>query len=340
MTDPATLLAAWGEPAYRARQGDEARRTGARDWDEVTTLPKALRERLAAEAPLWSVTADQVAESRDGTVKWRLRTADGLAIESVLISHARGRRTLCVSSQAGCALACRFCATGAMGAGRDLTVREIADQAFLAAGAARRADARLSNVVFMGMGEPLQNTEAVFAAVREIHAPNGLGVSARQIAISTAGWVPGIEEMVAFDIPVRLAISLHAADDDTRSELMPINNRWPIANLLSACRRYADRTGRRVFIEYLLLEGVNDGLADARRLATHLRDGRFHVNLIEYNPTEGPYRGSSAERRRRFAEELESAGLRPSVRRSRGADISAACGQLATGERAPRAGTR
>lgn len=325
----ASILKGWGEPAFRLKQVEAARRGGAREWDEVTTLPKELRTRLAEVAPLWTVVPDAVAESRDGTLKWRLRTADGLAIESVLIKHARGRRTLCVSSQAGCALGCGFCATGKMGPGRDLTGREIADQAFLAAAVAREADARLSNVVFMGMGEPLQNTAAVFEAVREMHSPEGLGISARQIAISTAGWVPGIEELVGFDIPVRLALSLHAADDETRSRLMPINNRWPIANVLSECRRYADRTGRRVFIEYLMLDGVNDSVSDARRLATHLRDGSFHVNLIEYNATGSDFRGSPPDRVRTFTEELQAAGLHPSFRRSRGADIAAACGQLA-----------
>jgi len=324
----ASILKGWGEPAYRLKQVEDARRSGAREWDEVTTLPKDLRARLADVVPLWSVTPDAMAESRDGTIKWRLRTSDDLAIESVLIKHARGRRTLCVSSQAGCALGCRFCATGAMGAGRDLTAREIADQALLAADVAREADARLSNIVFMGMGEPLQNTGAVFDAIREIHSPEGLGISARSIAVSTAGWVPGIEELVAFEIPVRLALSLHAADDATRSELMPINNRWGIANVLAACRRYADRTGRRVFIEYLLLEGVNDSVADAGRLASQLRDGRFHVNLIEYNATTGKYRGSPPDRARKFAEALQEQGLHPSFRRSRGADIAAACGQL------------
>jgi 23S rRNA (adenine2503-C2)-methyltransferase len=330
MTDQiASILKGWGEPAYRLKQVEDARLGGAREWDEVTTLPKDLRTRLAEVAPLWSVTPDAMAESRDGTLKWRMRTADDMAIESVLIKHARGRRTLCVSSQAGCALGCRFCATGKMGPGRDLTAREIADQALLAAAVAREAEARLSNIVFMGMGEPLQNTAAVFDAIREIHSPDGLGISARSIAVSTAGWVPGIEELVAFEVPVRLALSLHAADDETRSALMPINNRWPVANVLAACRRYADRTGRRVFIEYLLLDGVNDSVSDARRLATQLRDGRFHVNLIEYNATGGDYRGSPPDRARRFSEELQAAGLHPSFRRSRGGDIAAACGQLA-----------
>jgi len=324
-----SILKGWGEPAYRIKQVEDARRSGIRSWEDVTTLPKALREKLTEVVPLWSVTPEAVAESKDGTLKWRLRTHDGMAIESVLIKHARGRRTLCVSSQAGCALGCKFCATGAMGPGRDLTTREIADQALLAADVAREAEARVSNVVFMGMGEPLQNTEAVFGAIREMHSPEGLGISARQIAVSTAGWVPGIDELMNFEIPVRLALSLHAADDTTRDQLMPINKRWPIANVLAQCRRYGDRTGRRVFIEYLMLEGVNDSVADAQRHATILREGRCHENLIESNATGGPYDGSSQERRRRFAEELESAGLYPSLRRSRGADIAAACGQLA-----------
>ena len=218
-----------------------------------------------------------------------------------------------------------------MGPGRDLSSDEIVDQALLATRAAAEAAARLTNVVFMGMGEPLQNLDAVLPAVRAIHAPEGLGLSARKIAVSTVGWVPGITRMSAEEVPARLAISLHAADDDTRSELMPINLRYPIANLLAECRRYCDTTGRRVFIEYLLLDRVNDAPADARRLATLLRDGRFHVNLIEYNPTAGPYRASPPERREAFQRALARSGIEASLRRSRGADVAAACGQLATG---------
>lgn len=325
----ADLLAAWGEPAYRARQVAAARRAGAGGWDEVTALPAGLRRRLADALPFWEMTPEARAVSRDGTVKWRLRAADGAVVEAVLIAHDRGRRTVCVSSQAGCALACRFCATGAMGPGRDLTAGEIADQALLAAREAAAAGARLTNVVFMGMGEPLQNLDAVLGACEEVHAPDGLGLSARRIAISTVGWVPGIARLAAHPLPVRLAVSLHAADDGTRGALMPINARYPIASLLAACRRYCDATGRRVFVEYLLLDGVNDRPADARRLAGLLRDGRFHVNVIEYNPTSGPYRASPPERRERFLRALADAGLEASVRRSRGADVDAACGQLA-----------
>jgi 23S rRNA (adenine2503-C2)-methyltransferase len=325
------LLADWGEPAYRARQAAEAQRAGATGWSEVTALPAALRARLDETLPFWALTPGARAVSRDGTVKWGLRASDGAVVEAVLIAHAAGRRTVCVSSQAGCALACRFCATGAMGPGRDLTAAEILDQAVLAAGEAAAQGARLTNVVFMGMGEPLQNLDAVLAACEAIAAPDGLGISARRIAISTVGWVPGIPRIAAHPLPVRLAVSLHAADDTTRGALMPINARYPIASLLAACRRYCDTTGRRVFVEYLLLDGVNDGPADARRLARLLRDGRFHVNVIEYNPTAGPYRASPYARREAFLRALAGAGLEASVRRSRGADVAAACGQLAGG---------
>jgi 23S rRNA (adenine2503-C2)-methyltransferase len=254
-------------------------------------------------------------------------------VEAVLIPHAAGRGTVCVSSQAGCALGCRFCATGALGPGRDLSASEMVDQALLAARESRSRGGRLANVVFMGMGEPLQNIEPVLAACERLHDGGGggagLGLSARRIAISTAGWVPGIARLAAHPMPLRLAVSLHAADDETRSALMPINRRYPIASLLAACRRYCDTTGRRVFVEYLLLDGVNDRPHDARRLADLVRDGRFHVNLIEYNATPGPYRASPPARREAFAAALTRAGIAPSVRRSRGADIAAACGQLA-----------
>lgn len=325
----AQTLAKWGEPPYRTTQAIDAIATGAGDWDEVTPWPKALRARVAGELPFWDAEVTERRVSRDGTVKWGLRAHDGAAYEAVLIAHDQGRRTLCVSSQAGCALACRFCATGALGAGRDLTAAEILDQARLAAREAQAQGGRLANIVFMGMGEPMQNLDAVLAACLELNAPEGLGISARRIAISTVGWVPGIARLAAFELPVRLAVSLHAADDSTRSALMPINARWPLANLMAACRRYCDQTRRRVFIEYLLMEGINDEPSDALKLAELLSDGRFHVNLIEYNPTAGPYRASSTGRRLVFADTLGQAGVGVSIRRSRGADIAAACGQLA-----------
>jgi 23S rRNA (adenine2503-C2)-methyltransferase len=327
----AARLTELGQPQYRMDQIVRAQRAGAGDWDEVTTLGKDLRAALAEHGPLWSVTPLERLVSVDGTVKWRLGLGDGCEIEAVLIAHARGRRTLCVSSQVGCALGCTFCSTGTMGFGRDLTAWEIVEQALIASHEADAQDARVSNVVFMGMGEPMQNLPAVLAAIEELHRPApGLGISARQIAISTVGWVPGIAALQDYPLPVRLAVSLHAADDATRSRMMPINQRYPIASLLSACRRYCDTTGRRVFIEYVLLDGVNDGTDDAKRLAALLRDGRFHVNLIEYNAAGGEFRGSRPERRERFLMTLERAGLEASVRRSRGADVAAACGQLVT----------
>jgi 23S rRNA (adenine2503-C2)-methyltransferase len=185
----------------------------------------------------------------------------------------------------------------------------------------------------MGMGEPMQNLDAVLDSAATINAPEGLGLSARRIAVSTVGWVPGIARLAEHPLPLRLAVSLHAADDETRTALMPINARYPIASLLAACRRYCDTTGRRVFVEYVLLDGVNDSAADARRLARLLRDGRFHVNVIEYNATDGPYRASPQGRRGVFLRALAGTGLEASVRRSRGADVAAACGQLATRSR-------
>ena len=263
------------------------------------TLPLTLRERLAESLPFWALAPDDRVESGDGTVKWALRAVDGAVVEAVLIAHAEGRRTVCVSSQVGCALGCKFCATGAMGPGRNMTASEIVDQVVLAGRESESQGARLTNVVFMGMGEPMQNLDAVLKACGTINHPEGIGISARRIAISTVGWVPGIATLAEHPLPVRLAISLHAADDATRTSLMPINARYPIASLLAACRRYCDTTGRRVFIEYLLLKGVNDSPADARRLARLLRDGRFHVNLIEYNAAGGDYTGSSYGRRAR-----------------------------------------
>lgn len=323
------LVAECGEPEYRVRQVLDARAAGAERWSDVTALPAALRTRLSGDIALWALEPAEAVESRDGTIKWRMSGADGAIVETVLIAHERGRRTVCVSSQVGCSLGCGFCATGLGGASRDLSADEIADQVEFAAAQAVARGARLGNVVFMGMGEPLQNLAAVLGAISRLRSPGGLGLSGRRIAISTVGWVPGIRALTESNVPVRLAVSLHASDDETRSEIMPINARWPIDSLLAECRRYCDTTGRRVFIEYLLLDGVNDSPAAARRLGDLLRDGRFHVNLIEYNPAGTPYRASPPSTRERFRAALADVGIEASVRRSRGADVDAACGQLA-----------
>jgi 23S rRNA (adenine2503-C2)-methyltransferase len=329
----ASILKAWGEPAYRLKQVEDARRSGAREWDEVTTLPKDLRLRLAEVVPLWTVTPDAMAESRDGTIKWRLRTADGLAIESVLIKHARGRRTLCVSSQAGCALGCRFCATGAMGAGRDLTAREIADQALLAADTAREADARLSNIVFMGMGEPLANEASMWAAIERIHGD--IGISARHITVSTVGIVPGIKTLTSRPLPVNLAVSLHAARNSLRDELVPINQRYPLEMLMQTCRDYLYEKRRRVSFEWAMISTVNDTDRDAHELADLCLQlsPAAHVNLIPLNPTPGwPTIGSSPARVEAFQRLLRSLGVNATIRQNRGTEIDAACGQLAAGQ--------
>ena len=306
-----TFLLELGEPAYRARQAAEAKRRGASDWDGVTSWPRALRELVGESLDLWAVVPEADAASRDGTVKWALRAGDGARIETVSIAHARGRRTVCVSSQVGCALGCRFCATGTAWRGARSHGRGDRGPGALAATAAERDAAHVSNVVFMGMGEPLQNLDAVLEACRRDHDPAVWVFHAPQFAISTAGWVPGIAALRNTRFRFAWRSRFTRPTTTPVSELMPINNRYPIANLLAACRRYCDTTGRRIFIEYLLLDGVNDSPATQAASPTLVRDGRFHVNLIEYNPTEGPHRGSSSTRRESFIIALEKAGVTP-----------------------------
>ena len=324
------LLAEWGEPRYRSRQVYQAAtRTLTADYDGMTGLPLALRRRLSEAEPLAELTVDEVRESADGTIKLRLTTRDGFPVEAVAMRH-RGRRTACLSSQSGCPLACTFCATGEMGLGRSLRSGEIVEQVLALARILRDRGASVGNVVMMGMGEPFLNYDNVLAACRTMHDPDGFNLGARHIAISTAGWVPGIEALAEEPLPLRLALSLHAPTDELREQLMPVTRRFPVARLMQACRDYRDRTGRRVFVEYLLLDGVNDSDADARRLGRLLGAGpAFHVNLIAYNPTASEYSASPQERVAAFAEILRDLGVGASYRRSHGSDIEAACGQLA-----------
>ena len=332
------LLAEWGEPRYRSRQVYQAAtRTLTADYDGMTGLPLALRRRLSEAEPLAELTVDEVRESADGTIKLRLTTRDGFPVEAVAMRH-RGRRTACLSSQSGCPLACTFCATGEMGLGRSLRSGEIVEQVLALARILRDRGASVGNVVMMGMGEPFLNYDNVLAACRTMHDPDGFNLGARHIAISTAGWVPGIEALAEEPLPLRLALSLHAPTDELREQLMPVTRRFPVARLMQACRDYRDRTGRRVFVEYLLLDGVNDSDADARRLGRLLGAGpAFHVNLIAYNPTASEYSASPQERVAAFAEILRDLGVGASYRRSHGSDIEAACGQLAlAGARARR----
>jgi 23S rRNA (adenine2503-C2)-methyltransferase len=315
-------LAARGEPAFRARQvwGWAAR--GAASYGAMTNLPRELRGRLDEEVPFSSLRTVREALASDDTEKALFETADGRPVETVLMRYRDGRRSLCLSSQSGCPLTCTFCATGRMRFGRNLTASEILDQALHF----RRKEA-VNHAVFMGMGEPLMNLDAVLAACERL--PD-VGIAHSNTAISTVGWLPGIERMAAEGPPVRLALSVHAADEALRSQLMPVNDRYALGDVLDACRRWHERRRRPVFVEYLMLAGVNDRYEQAVDLARRLepRDA-FKVNLIPYNPTDAPYAGSGRGAIAAFRAALEEGGVRTTVRLTRGRDIDAACGQLA-----------
>jgi 23S rRNA (adenine2503-C2)-methyltransferase len=314
-------LADLGEPAYRAKQVWGWTAQGAAGYADMTNLPLELRTRLAETVPFSSLAAEHESRASDGTVKALLRTADGRPIEAVMMVYRDGRHSLCLSSQSGCPLTCQFCATGQMRFGRNLTAGEIVDQALHF-----RRLAPVDHVVFMGMGEPMMNLDAVLAACERL--PD-VGISHRHTAISTVGWIPGIQRLAATAMPIRLALSLHAADEALRSELMPVNDRYPLPDVLEACREYYARKRRMIFIEYVMLAGVNDTVAQARQLASVLDPRMFKVNLIPYNPTDSPFAGSSPKAIEAFRAELERAGVGATVRLTRGRDIDAACGQLA-----------
>jgi 23S rRNA (adenine2503-C2)-methyltransferase len=320
-----------GEPAYRVRQVWSGLYQQLADPAELTNLPKALRARLGVELPL-ALTAATERTSDDGaTVKYLWTLEGGAAIESVLMLYA-DRATVCVSTQAGCAMGCGFCATGQAGFTRQLTVGEIVEQVVRAAQRARAVGRRVSNVVFMGMGEPLANDQAVWPAIERLH--RDVGLSARHLTLSTVGIVPGIRRLAERPLPVNLAVSLHAANDPLRDELVPINKRYPLSELIEACSAYLIATGRRVSYEWALIDGVNDRRSDARELAGLARalPLHAHVNLIPLNPTPGwPTRGTPPDRVRAFRDQLEALGVNATIRRTRGTEIDAACGQLAAG---------
>ena len=310
-----------GEPAYRARQVWEWTARGASGYDAMTNVPQAMREVLDADVPFSTLAPQTEQRSRDGTVKTLFRTHDGHPVEAVLMRYRDGRRSVCVSSQSGCPLTCTFCATGRMAFGRNLTPWEIVDQVLHF----RRAEP-VNHVVFMGMGEPFMNVDAVLEAARRL--PD-IGITHRRTTISTVGWLPGLQRFVEeVEEPIRLALSLHAADRGLRSELMPVNDRYPLPDVLALCRAHWERTKRRVFVEYVMLAGVNDSQAQARALAGLLGRDAFKVNLIPYNPT-GMYDGSSRSVIAAFKTELDRARVPSTVRLTRGQDIAAACGQLA-----------
>jgi 23S rRNA (adenine2503-C2)-methyltransferase len=318
------VLTARGEPAFRRRQVWAAAAAGAPGYEAITTLPRSLRAELALDVPFSTLELEREARARDGTIKALLRTHDGHPVEAVLMRYRDGRRSICVSAQSGCPLTCTFCATGSMRFGRNLTASEILDQALHF----RRLES-VDHCVFMGMGEPMMNLDAVLDACRNL--PD-LGITHRRTAISTVGWLPGLDRFAEVELPVRLALSLHAPDDVLRSRLMPVNERYPLSDVLAACARYHERRRRKVFIEYVMLAGVNDGPDQARALARLLDPAVYKVNLIPYNPT-GAFEGSSPAAIAAFKRVLERAGLGATVRLTRGRDIAAACGQLAAAPR-------
>jgi 23S rRNA (adenine2503-C2)-methyltransferase len=357
------VLAGHGQPAYRARQVWAWTARGAGGYEQMTDLPASLRELLARELPFSTLSLQREARSRDGTVKALFHTADGRPLEAVLMRYrdppgrrTGGRRSICLSSQSGCPLTCSFCATGKMRFARNLSEAEILDQALHF----RRAEP-LDHCVFMGMGEPMLNLDAVLAACERL--PD-LGIGHRRITISTVGWIPGIERLADSPMPVRLALSLHAPEEALRSELMPVNERYPLTDVIEAARAFYARKRRRVFVEYVMLAGVNDRYEQALALARLLgpaddagarrgtgarrdpgarrdtgargdasaRRGErsiFKVNLIPYNPTGTDFKGSTRESIAAFRAVLAERGIDATVRLTRGRDIDAACGQLA-----------
>jgi 23S rRNA (adenine2503-C2)-methyltransferase len=310
-----------GEPGFRARQVWSWTARGAGGYEEMTDVPARLRAELTEQIPFSTLEVEYEAHSVDGTVKALFRTADGNPVEAVLMRFRDGRRSVCVSSQSGCPLTCTFCATGQMRFGRNLTASEILDQALHF----RRLEP-IDHVVFMGMGEPMLNVDEVVEAARRL--PD-VGVTHRRTTVSTVGWLPGLRRFVdEVEEPVRLALSLHAAEPALRSQLMPVNDRYPLAGVLAECRRYFELRRRRVFVEYVLLAGVNDRVEQAQALAGMLDAKVFKVNLIPYNPT-GAFTGSSPKAIAAFESELRRGGIPTTVRLTRGRDIAAACGQLA-----------
>jgi 23S rRNA (adenine2503-C2)-methyltransferase len=312
-----------GEPRFRARQVWDWLARGAGSYDEMTNVPAALRAELELAVPLSTLTVEREAMSADGTEKALFHTHDDRPVEAVLMRYRDGRRSLCVSSQSGCPLTCTFCATGAMKFGRNLTASEILDQVLHF-----RRKEEVTNLVFMGMGEPLMNVDAVLEASERLPA---IGIANSHTTLSTVGWIPGIDKMTDTSTPnVRLALSLHAADPALRSELMPVNDRYPLPDVMDAVLRWHEARKRKVYIEYVMLDGVNDRYEQAVALADLLQPRTaFKVNLIPYNATDAAFEGSSRAAIDAFQQALTERGVIATVRLTRGRDIDAACGQLA-----------
>ena len=329
---------AQGEPGFRVRQIADAtwKDGGITDAADIKTLPASLREALARDFRLDTVHDSELRVADGGLTEKALhRLDDGALIESVLMHYpARGgsreRHTLCISSQAGCAVGCPFCATGELGFGRDLETSEIVDQVRHAARRLAAAGQRLTNIVYMGMGEPLLNLDRVLSSVEALNDPNRFGLGARHITVSTSGVVPGIRRLTALGPQFTLAVSLHAARDALRDVLVPLNRRWPVAEVVAAARDHARTTGRRISYEYTMIGGVNDTDLDARALADLLRGDHAHVNLIPMNQVaHTPWLASPMPVIEAFAAVLLDAGIGTTIRRNRGQEVGAACGQLA-----------
>ncbi|OQA36363.1 MAG: putative dual-specificity RNA methyltransferase RlmN [Parcubacteria group bacterium ADurb.Bin326] len=318
------------QPAYRKKQIQEAvYKQLISDWDEALTLPKDLRDTLKTEMPL-AIPAEIINEGR--ARKALITLNDGLQIEAVLITNRDGRHTVCVSSQVGCPMACTFCATGKMGFKRNLTAQEIVSQVLLFARELKKSEDRVDNVVFMGMGEPLLNLYSVLETIELINSPEGLEIGARSISISTCGMPEGIREIIEFPLQINLAISLHAPNDELRSELMPVASQYSIKEIWRELKNYLAAKKRKVMLEYVMIDNVNDNELYAEELAglvAELPKGLTMINLIPYNPT-GKYRPSPKNQIQKFKQVLEEHGLEVIVRESLGGSIAGACGQLAT----------
>ncbi|MBI2691817.1 MAG: 23S rRNA (adenine(2503)-C(2))-methyltransferase RlmN [Solirubrobacterales bacterium] len=311
-----------GDAPYRAKQVWEWTARGATGYEEMSNLPELLRLELDERVPFSTLELIDSAESRDGTVKALFHTHDKRPVEAVMMKYLDGRRSICVSSQSGCPLTCTFCATGTMAFGRNLTTAEILDQALFF----KRIEDNVNHLVFMGMGEPMMNLDNVLESCEKL--PD-IGITSRRTTVSTVGWLPGIKQFNKIERPVRLALSLHAADPELRSKIMPVNDRWPLEDVLAECRKHYEQNNRRVYIEYVMLDGINDHTIHAKQLAEVLQPhNAFKVNLIPYNPTGTGYGGSARTTIAAFKDTLQSEGVVATVRLTRGQDIAAACGQL------------
>ncbi len=331
MVDPADIaavVAELGQPAYRGRQVYEAlTRRLVTDFDEITSLPVGVRRRLCVRLSAVSLR-EVLTQTSHGARKALFLTADGHQVEAVLMKHAR-RATVCVSTQVGCAVGCAFCASGRLGLSRGLSAEEMMDQVLHFARVLRAESRSVTNVVFMGMGEPFHNYGQTLRACRLLNDGDGFGLAARSISVSTAGVVPGIERFAREPLQLNLAVSLHAATDVLRDRLVPLNRTYPLDDVFAACRRYVDATRRKLFFEYVVLAGVNDTAEQAEALARRLRRPLYHLNLIAYNETGGQFARPTDVQVTAFRHRLEGAGVRCTVRRSPGGEIEAACGQLA-----------